>query len=238
MKLSLVVLTTGKQEGKLLPITLPQFLIGRDPQCNLRPASAAISKRHCALIQRDGKVFVRDFDSTNGTFVNDQQIKGEVEVHHDDRLRVGPLSFTVQIEATAPVNKPTPPPPTRKPATATVKAPAVAEKKPAPGDDARAPVKDKVAAASAKAPDPASVGSSADDDIAAMLLSLKEEDGTSTVLGSGEIPEGSTVMDMPLPQDMGPDGQPKQEEKPKPAGSPNTSNAAKAILEKYMRRPR
>jgi len=222
MKLSLVVLTTGKQEGKLLPIGLPQFLIGRDPQCHLRPASAAISKRHCAVIQRDGKVFVRDFDSTNGTFVNDQQIKGEVEVHHDDRLRVGPLSFTVQIEASAPVNKPTPPPSTKKPGQ---------------GDSAKAPAADKAPAASAKEPAPSSSGGSADEDIAAMLLSLKDDDGTSTVLGSGEIPEGSTV-EMSLPQELGPDGQPKAEEKPKPAGPANTSNVAKAILEKYMRRPR
>src|SRR6266508_1359935 len=98
MKLGLVVLTTGKQEGKLLPIALPQFLIGRDPQCHLRPASAAISKRHCAVIQRDGKVFVRDFDSTNGTFVNDVQVKGESELHNEDSLKVGPLLFTVKIE--------------------------------------------------------------------------------------------------------------------------------------------
>src|SRR3954447_13728844 len=98
MKLSLLVLTTGKQEGKLLEIKLPQFLIGRDPQCHLRPASPLISKRHCALIQRDGKVFIRDFASTNGTFVNDQPIKGEVELHNDDTLKAGPLLFTVRIE--------------------------------------------------------------------------------------------------------------------------------------------
>ena len=67
MKLSLVVLTEGKQRGKVLNITLAQFLIGRDPQCHLRPASPMISKRHCALIQREGKAFIRDFDSTNGS---------------------------------------------------------------------------------------------------------------------------------------------------------------------------
>jgi predicted component of type VI protein secretion system len=236
MKLSLVVLTTGKQEGKVLPIGLPQFLIGRDPQCHLRPASASISKRHCALIQRDGKVFVRDFDSTNGTFVNDQQIKGEVEVHHDDRLRVGPLNFTVQIEASPPVNRPTPPPPTKKPATATAKAPA-AGKKPEEGA-AKAPAEDKAPAEPPKESASSSGGGSADEDIAAMLLSLKDDETASTILGSGEVPEGSTVMEMPLPQELGPDGQPKEKEPPKPAVPANTSNAAKAILEKYMRRPR
>src|SRR5205823_4057739 len=63
MKLSLEVMTEGKQKGKLLPITLPQFLVGRDPQCHLRPASPSISKRHCVLIQREGRAFIRDFDS-------------------------------------------------------------------------------------------------------------------------------------------------------------------------------
>src|SRR5436190_8983449 len=118
MKLSLVVLTPGKQEGKVLPIGLSQFLIGRDPQCHLRPASAAISKRHCAIIQRDGKVFVRDFDSTNGTFVNEAPVKGEVELHNGDQLKVGPLHFGVKIETSPSVNRPTPVPATKPPAKA------------------------------------------------------------------------------------------------------------------------
>ena len=161
MKLSLVVMTPGKSEGKVIPITLSQFVIGRDPQCHLRPASALISKRHCALLVRDNKVILRDFDSTNGTFLNDQPVKGEVEVKNDDRLKVGPLLFGVSIEVTAsaPVNRPTPPPPTVKKTT--------------------------------EAHD--------DDSIAAMLLEL--QDGSPTGAGSSpaEVPEGSTVMDMPAP---------------------------------------
>jgi len=91
MKLSLIVLTAGKSAGKAIPITLSQFIIGRDPQCNLRPASPMISKRHCALLVKGGKVFIRDFDSTNGTFINNEQIKGERELKHDDVLKAGPL---------------------------------------------------------------------------------------------------------------------------------------------------
>lgn len=111
MKVSLVVMTTGKAAGQSVPITLSQFIIGRDPQCNLRPASAVISKRHCAVLVKAGKVFVRDFDSTNGTFVNDEQVTGEAQLRHEDVLKVGPLEFRVVIEKTTPVNKPTPTPP-------------------------------------------------------------------------------------------------------------------------------
>jgi predicted component of type VI protein secretion system len=202
MKLSLVVLTPGKTEGKVIPITLSQFVIGRDPQCHLRPASAVISKRHCALLVRDGKVYLRDFDSTNGTFVNDQQVKGEVEVKNDDRLKVGPLLFGLRVEMTTPppVNRPTP-------------APAVKQAAPEEASD--------------------------DESVAAMLLSL-QDDSTSDSGSPGEVPEGSTVMDLKAP--VAPEEADKAADKPaekdKKKETGNTSVAAKAILEKYMRRPR
>ena len=110
MKISLMVLSAGKAAGKALPINAAQFIIGRDPQCNLRPASAMISKRHCAVLVKGGQVLLRDFDSTNGTFVNDEQIKGEVSLKDGDVLRLGPLSFKVVIEGMAAPSKPTPPP--------------------------------------------------------------------------------------------------------------------------------
>lgn len=110
MKISLTVLSAGSAAGKALPINTAQFIIGRDPGCNLRPASAMISKRHCAVLVKNGGVFLRDFDSTNGTFLNDEQIKGEVSLKDGDVLKVGPLSFKLVIEAPVAPSKPTPPP--------------------------------------------------------------------------------------------------------------------------------
>jgi predicted component of type VI protein secretion system len=120
MKLSLLVLSQGRATGKAIPITLAQFLIGRDPQCHLRPASPLISKRHCAILVKGGKAFLRDFGSTNGSFVNDEPVKAERQLQHDDVLKIGPLLFRVQLEAgaPAPVDKPTPPPPQVKQAQA------------------------------------------------------------------------------------------------------------------------
>ncbi|HEY7426452.1 MAG TPA: FHA domain-containing protein, partial [Gemmataceae bacterium] len=114
MKLSLVVQTPGSNQGKVLEIKLSPFVVGRDPSCHLRPASPMISKRHCALLQRDNKVFVRDFASSKGTFVNEEPVKGEVELHDGDRLKMGPLLLEVKIEMATPVNRPVV---SRKPAT-------------------------------------------------------------------------------------------------------------------------
>jgi pSer/pThr/pTyr-binding forkhead associated (FHA) protein len=205
MKLSLVVLTPGKMEGKNIPVTLSQFLIGRDPQCQLRPASALISKRHCAILNREEKAFIRDFDSTNGTSVDDEPVKGERELKDGDTLKVGPLAFRVALEAAVPVDKPTPVPTTRS----------------------AAPTEDEAAAA--------------------MLLSLQDDGGATSPdapVDSDGIPTGSTVMEIMNPAAGGSDNKDESgkggaaREKAAKATQGNTSSAAKAILEKYMRRPR
>jgi predicted component of type VI protein secretion system len=266
MKLSLVVLSAGKLEGKTLDINLAQFVIGRDPQCHLRPNSPLISKRHCALIQREGKAFIRDFDSTNGSFLNDEPLKGETELRNGDRLKIGPLLFEVRIEQTAAaVNRPTPPPPTRS-ATPTKTAPASqtpappAAKKPAaaaPGSVAKKPAapaapgseaarKPAAAAPARPAPAPAAKSdageSEGDDDIAAMLLSLQDDSSAGLSLSGSDVPEGSTVHEMTVPpevaQKLNENAAAKEKEKEKPKNSGNTSNAAKSILEMYMKRPR
>jgi predicted component of type VI protein secretion system len=226
-------MTPGKQLGKVLDIKLPQFLVGRDPQCHLRPASPLISKRHCALIQRDGKAYVRDFESTNGTLLNDQPVQGEIELHNDDQLKIGPLAFAVRLTATQ-VSRPTPPPPTKGSAQPTTVVP-----KPAP------------AASSVSSPTPfppsrsaeTLAGSGDDEDAAAMLLSL-QDDGGPTSSGnqepSPEIPAGSTIMEIPAGADgmPPPKGATEQAKEKAKAASGNTSTAAKSILEKMMRRPR
>ena len=108
IKLSLTVLTPGKSQGKVIAIERWPFLIGRQPACHLRPASSYISNRHCALIVRQGKAFVRDLGSTNGTYVNDERVEADCELEHGDWLRVGPLDFDVNLEITPPVDQPTP----------------------------------------------------------------------------------------------------------------------------------
>jgi predicted component of type VI protein secretion system len=231
MKLSLVVLTPGKGEGKVIPITLAQFLIGRDPQCQLRPASPVISKRHCALLVRDQQVFLRDFDSTNGTFLNDEPIKGEVELHNGDRLKCGPLAFAVQIEVGASVSQPTPPPPMKAPANKAAEAkPAAA--KPAPAKLPTADADPEATVHASEAP------ASEDESIADMLLALGDDGPT----GNAVVPEGSTIMDIPVPPagEGDPNAPPKKEDKMGQAKTQqaSTSHAAKAILDKYMKRPR
>jgi pSer/pThr/pTyr-binding forkhead associated (FHA) protein len=96
MEVKLVVIG-GKNHGREIPITQEEFLIGRAEGCHLRPASDRVSRKHCAIRKHEGRITVIDLNSTNHTFVNDEQITAERELKNGDRLKVGMLEFEVQL---------------------------------------------------------------------------------------------------------------------------------------------
>jgi pSer/pThr/pTyr-binding forkhead associated (FHA) protein len=96
---------------RLIPLPETIFLIGRDPQCHLRPHCELVSKLHCAVAAWAGRVRVRDLRSRNGTFLNGRPIRGEAVARDGDELRVGTLRFAFRLWAAsggspaAPVSK-------------------------------------------------------------------------------------------------------------------------------------
>jgi pSer/pThr/pTyr-binding forkhead associated (FHA) protein len=107
MKVSLLV-AEGVRTGMEVPVVKFPFIMGRSPKCHLRPASEQVSKQHCCLLTRAGKIYVHDFNSRNGTFVNGERVTGPTELSHGDTLTVGPLGFTVRLIDAVPVDQATP----------------------------------------------------------------------------------------------------------------------------------
>src|SRR5947209_1212832 len=102
MHLHLTMQTPHKWEGTVVPVSHFPFLIGREQGCDLRAASTSVSARHCALLAHDGKVYVTTCDGSEGTFLNDRPVHGEVEVHDHDCVKAGRLSFTIRCENDSP----------------------------------------------------------------------------------------------------------------------------------------
>lgn len=99
MHIQLKVLS-GSSEGKLIPVTQEKFVIGRSDECQLRPKSDSISRRHCALVQKDERLLLIDLKSRNGTIVNEKKLdpaKAKV-LKHGDKIQVGKLEFEVVIQ--------------------------------------------------------------------------------------------------------------------------------------------
>ena len=96
-RLRLIVLL-GKARGKAIEVERSKFVIGRDPTCQLRPNSPAISRLHTVIERRDGRVFVRDLGGKNGTLHNGHLLSGEeVEIVHGDQIQIGPLAFGIAL---------------------------------------------------------------------------------------------------------------------------------------------
>lgn len=94
-----LVIEVGKSKGKAIKITSPSFLIGRDPQCQLRPASSAVSRLHTRIETREGRVYIKDLGTTNGTLLAHRLLRNsEVEAYNGDLLQIGPLVFRVVFQ--------------------------------------------------------------------------------------------------------------------------------------------
>lgn len=87
----------GKQQGKVIPLTMKKFLIGREKDCHLRPNNDLISRHHCVLTVDEYTVRIRDLGSTNGTYVNSERIQGQVVLKNGDKLAIGKLLFEMSI---------------------------------------------------------------------------------------------------------------------------------------------
>jgi anti-anti-sigma regulatory factor len=99
MKFYLIV-AKGKHQGLPIPIKIDLFVLGSDKVCQLSSKLPGIATRHCALVTREKKVFIRDFDGGEPTLVNGELVPPGEEwpLHKGDRIVVGPLEFIIQMQ--------------------------------------------------------------------------------------------------------------------------------------------
>lgn len=76
------------------------LLLGRGEEANFRIQHDLVSRRHCEFFARDGRVFLHDLGSTNGTFLDDEQVpvSTKTAVSPGAVVRVGGLSFRVEYK--------------------------------------------------------------------------------------------------------------------------------------------
>jgi EAL domain-containing protein (putative c-di-GMP-specific phosphodiesterase class I) len=83
----------GRQLRRIAVHPLP-FRIGRSQELSLYLASESVSKEHAEIDSRDGKLWVRDLGSKNGTFVNSARV-GEARLHEGDIVHFAQVEFRV-----------------------------------------------------------------------------------------------------------------------------------------------
>lgn len=91
-----LIVTRGTKKGTPIPIPADLFLIGSERMCQLR--NKLLSAKHCAIVTRDKKVFLRDLNSGQPTVINGNVIPPGEEwpLHAGDLLQIGKLEFMIQ----------------------------------------------------------------------------------------------------------------------------------------------
>jgi diguanylate cyclase (GGDEF)-like protein len=79
--------------GKRFVLDLSPMRVGRGAENHIVLEGDSVSRRHAHLEQRGGVWYAVDDGSTNGTYVNDEQIAREVGLANGDRIKVGPTIF-------------------------------------------------------------------------------------------------------------------------------------------------
>ena len=63
--------------------------VGRAAGCGVALTDVTVSQLHARVFRRDGRLWVEDLGSTNGTFVNRKKVGAPVTLRRGDRLQVG-----------------------------------------------------------------------------------------------------------------------------------------------------
>jgi len=75
--------------------------VGREKTATLHVDDKTLSREHTKFYIENGKLFVRDLESRNGTFLNGQRIQNTQPLKPGDRVKVGLATFTVLAEGGA-----------------------------------------------------------------------------------------------------------------------------------------
>ena len=92
----LVVLSEGLT-GRSHELKAEKTTVGRVEDNTFQIPDPSVSSHHCEIILRGAEVVIRDLDSTNGTFINGQQIT-EATLKPSQILRLGQVEVRMESE--------------------------------------------------------------------------------------------------------------------------------------------
>lgn len=72
------------------------LLIGRLENCDIVLDSSEVSRRHAVIRQVGEAYFIEDLNSSNGTYVNDERIQQQMELHEGDLIQISTFRLLFQ----------------------------------------------------------------------------------------------------------------------------------------------
>lgn len=89
-----VLVTEGPLTGRTFDLVPGQNIIGRGDDAHITLASGQVSRRHASLTMAEGRIYVEDMGSSNGTYVNGAKVQ-RVEIRPGNKIRIGEFGLEV-----------------------------------------------------------------------------------------------------------------------------------------------
>lgn len=93
-----LVVDRGADQGAEFVISAPLTVIGRHRDCDIVIDDVTVSRYHAELEIEDGRCFLYDGGSLNGTYVNRRPVE-RVELTDSDEIWIGKARFTFRVGA-------------------------------------------------------------------------------------------------------------------------------------------
>lgn len=93
----LVILSQG-MAGRSHELKVDKTTIGRVDDNTFPIAESSVSSHHCEILLRGADVVIHDLNSTNGTFINGNQVTGEAVLKPGQTLKLGQIELRLEVE--------------------------------------------------------------------------------------------------------------------------------------------
>jgi hypothetical protein len=85
--------------SRRFPLTIGEYVIGRDPDVEVRLDASTVSRRHARLLVTAAGAMLEDFGSKNGTLRGGERVTSPVQLDDGDAIHIGSLLITFHVRA-------------------------------------------------------------------------------------------------------------------------------------------
>lgn len=77
--------------SQIIKLKPGEYIIGRDPSCDIVVVDPYVSRAHAKIFYREGKWYLEDLGSKNGTYINGEDVRnrGAVELKEGVEIVLG-----------------------------------------------------------------------------------------------------------------------------------------------------
>lgn len=86
----------GIEQGRRFDL-IGGLSVGRSKECDVQIEDRYASSLHARVFSREGRFYVEDMNSTNGTLLNGATLQGEAELIDGDSVQIGDTVFRLEV---------------------------------------------------------------------------------------------------------------------------------------------